>query len=251
MATLHQFGEGGYAFLEGGHPYSQGVIALPGHRLERARFARPLPIAEGFAAIRAHLAALGRPTTALAACELRSPQPFTLDGFRAFNRGYVDVLRDWGLVRDGLNPVARSNVCPEHDPPAQPCFHAFTYTLAQPAPAPGGWVVAGSGEWPEDAPFPEGIVARGLLDDDALARKIDYVLATMRERAKALGGDWSALTASNVYTVHDFHPMIGSQFAAAGLTAAGLTWQVCRPPILELEFEMDVRSVDSERVLRG
>jgi len=70
----------------------------------------------------------------------------------------------------------------------------------------------------------------------------------MRSRADALGADWSAITASQIYTVHDFHPLLASRFAAAGLTAAGLTWHTCRPPILELEFEMDLRSVATELV---
>ena len=31
--------DSGYAFLKGGFPYSQGVKALAGHAIERARFA--------------------------------------------------------------------------------------------------------------------------------------------------------------------------------------------------------------------
>jgi hypothetical protein len=34
------------------------------------------------------------------------------------------------------------------------------------------------------------------------------------------------------------------------MTLAGLTWQVCQPPIAGLEFEMDVRCVTNELVLR-
>jgi len=250
MAGLIEFANGGYAFLEGVYPYSQGVIALPGFAIERARFARPLPLAQGFAAIAAHLASLGRPRTALCAAELRSPRPFSLEGFRDFNAGYVAVLRRWDLVRDGLNPVARSNVCPQFDPPAQPGFFAFSYTVPDAATAaPCSFVVAGSGEWPEDTPFPQGIVARGDTSPAGLAAKTDYVLRTMRERVTGLGGDWAALTAAQVYTVHDIHARLGSHFARDGLTRIGLTWHACRPPIVELEFEMDVRSVATERVL--
>ena len=35
MAGLIEFADGGYAFLEGVYPYSQGVIALAGFALER------------------------------------------------------------------------------------------------------------------------------------------------------------------------------------------------------------------------
>lgn len=252
MPTLHKFEAGGYAFLEGGFPYSCGAIALPGFSIRRARFARVLPMAEGFAAIEARLRAEGRPLTALCAAELRSPQPFSLDGFRGFNEGYVAVLGRWGLYRERLNPVARSNVCPQFDAPAEPGFHAFCFTVPE-RPAgttrPRSFVVAGSGEWPEDQPFPEGIVARGDASPAGLARKAQYVLRTMRERTEGLGGDWRALTAAQVYTVHDIHPLVASHFAPGGLTRIGLTWQLCRPPILELEFEMDVRCVAHEQVL--
>ena len=91
----------GFAFLPGVFPYSQGVVAQPGFVIERARFARPVPVAEGFRAIAAHLAALGRPKTALCACELRSPEPFSFAGFAEFNAGYVAVLQDWGCTATG------------------------------------------------------------------------------------------------------------------------------------------------------
>jgi hypothetical protein len=38
-------------------------------------------------------------------------------GFKTFNEGYVEMLKRWTLFRDGLNPVARSNVAPEISPP--------------------------------------------------------------------------------------------------------------------------------------
>lgn len=253
MTALDAFEPGGYRFLRGGFPYSQGVIAMPGFAILRARFARPLPMARGFDAIAAHLQSVGRSLPALCAAELRSPRPFTMDGFKDFNRGYVDVLARWGIVREGLNPVARSNVCPVFDAPAEASFFAFSYTVLTGAAAPHAagaeFVVAGSGEWPEDQPFPEGIVARGDVTRAGLAAKAAYVLRTMRARTAALGGDWAALTAAQVYTAHDIHPMLASHFAADGLTNQGLTWHVCAPPILELEFEMDVRRVATERVI--
>ena len=49
--------------------YSDEVAAEPGFRIERARFARPLPLAEGFDAIEAYLARIGRSPTAFCACE--------------------------------------------------------------------------------------------------------------------------------------------------------------------------------------
>ena len=68
-------------------PDSRSPISLdePG-----ARFAKPLRMAEAFAAVEAHLKAIGRPATAFAQCELRSAEPFTDQGFIDFNRHAVN-----------------------------------------------------------------------------------------------------------------------------------------------------------------
>ena len=89
---LHRLAEGGFAFLEGVFPYSQGAVALDGFAIERVRFARPLPLAEGFRRIAAHLEHVARPKTAFCACELRSPKPSSFAGFGDFIRGYVAFL---------------------------------------------------------------------------------------------------------------------------------------------------------------
>lgn len=245
MSALRALADGGYDFLEGVFPYSQGVIARDGFSLERARFLRPRPLAEGFAAIAAHLASLGRPKTALCAAELRSPRPFSFAGFGDFNRSYVAVLTEWGLVREGLNPVARSNVAPEILPPAEPGFHAFCYTVPAPR-ASRDHVVAGSGEWPEGGRFPEDIVARGDDSVAGLHRKVEYVLGVMEARLAGLGARWRDASATQVYTVRDFHACAPDIVARAG---AGLAWNYCRPPIEGLDFEMDLRRVTTERLL--
>src|SRR5215469_16365845 len=96
MPTVQPFPAGGYRFISHQFQYSGGVAAEPGFRIERARFARPLPLAEGFDAIEAYLAGIGRSPTAFCACELRSPAQFTDAGFVAFNRHYVERLAAWG-----------------------------------------------------------------------------------------------------------------------------------------------------------
>ena len=124
MVDVIDFPSGGYRFIKGVFPYSAGVAALPGYRIERVRFAEPLALAQGFTRIADLLRHAGRPTTAFCACELRSPAPFTEDGFRAFNQIYVGTLLDWKIMTGETNPVARSNVCPEIDPPAAPSFRS-------------------------------------------------------------------------------------------------------------------------------
>jgi hypothetical protein len=248
MAKLHNFNTGGYAFLEGGFPYSQAVIALSGFSFRRIRFGSVVPVEQGFEWIRKHLQQINRPLTALAACELRSPCAFTMDGFRGFNQRYVKVLSDWGLIQNGLNPVARSNLAPAFSPPKVPGFYAFTYTVPETC-TDSDWLIAGSGEWPEHLTFPEGIVARGDISPKGMERKVRYVVQTMQERAQGLQAQWSRLTAAQIYTVHDFSALIPSVFNSAGMLGPGLSWHICNPPIQELEFEMDARSVQHERVV--
>src|SRR5258706_5319902 len=199
MGALIPFLDGGFSFLEGVFPYSQGVVAMPGFAIERARLARPMPVARGFEFISKHLEKIQRPKTAFCACELRSPKPFSFSGFGDFNKGYVEVLKKWGLYRDGKNPVARSNVAPEVDPPAEPCFYAFSYTV--PSKEIGSFVVAGSGEWPEGGRFPEDIVARGDMSEAGMRAKAEFVLGKMDARLKGLGAWWNAATVIQVYTV--------------------------------------------------
>jgi len=115
MSEVITFPSGGYRYIGGVFQYSAGVAAEPGVEIERGRFLRPVPLDAGFRAIEAHLAGIGRPLAAFCACELRSPAPFTEDGFAAFNRIYVGTLERWGIFHDEVNPVARSNVCPAVD----------------------------------------------------------------------------------------------------------------------------------------
>jgi hypothetical protein len=242
------FPDGGYSFLKGGFPYCQGVRAQDGFAIERVRLAQPFPMEQGFALIDAHLKSLGRPRTALCAAELRSPKPFSMSGFTGFNEGYVAVLKQWGLFRDGLNPVARSNVAPEIAPPAEPCFYAFCYTVPTRQPSPT-FIVAGSGEWPSGGKFPDDIIARGDVSGAGMQSKARWVLDAMENRLAELGVGWQQVTASQVYTVHELHSILRDQIVPRAGNGAGITWHYCRPPIEELEFEMDVRGVAVERVL--
>lgn len=249
MAATIEIPEAGYRFIPAVFQYSAGIAALPGFRIERARFARPVPLAEGWRRIAAHLDALGRPRSAFCACELRSPAPFTEAGFTAFNRAYAAVLAEWGVLRDGHNPVARSNVCPELAPPAEPGFHAFCYTMPDPGAAPS-FVVAGSGETLEgQANYRDHIVAPGDTSAAGMRAKARWVLGEMERRMAALDTGWGMVTGVQVYTVHDIHPFLAEEVVRRGAARHGLTWQFCRPPVQGLDFEMDCRGLALERVL--
>jgi hypothetical protein len=249
MADAVDFAAGGYRFLPGVFQYSGGAAALPGHAIERVRFRAPVPLAEGFARIERIIGAAGRPLTAFCACELRSPAPFTEQGFRAFNEVYVVTLEKWGLFDGKVNPVARSNVCPEIDPPAEPSFHAFSFTVAASDAAPS-FVIAGSGEAREGgASYRERTVRHGETTPDAMREKAHYVLGEMERRLAALGFGWADTTATQVYTVHDLHPFLADEIVRRGAARSGLTWHFARPPVRGLEYEMDCRGVGRERVV--
>ncbi len=247
--TAIAFPAGGYRYAPGVFQYSAGVRAEAGHRIVRVRFARVVPMAEAWRRIAAFLHEHGRPLTAFCACELRSPAPFTEDGFRTFNRAYAGVLTDWGVMLGETNPVARSNVCPEIDPPAEPGFHAFCYTETGEASDPS-FVVAGSGEVPEGrANYRDHIIRPGDVSPDGMRAKADFVMAEMERRMAVLGTGWDAVTGTQVYSVRDIGSFLPDVLVRRGAAEHGVTWQFCRPPIAGLDYEMDCRGVAEERVL--
>src|SRR5918912_2674940 len=243
------FKEGSYRYIKAGFQFSSGVAAEAGFEVERAHLARPLPLAAGFSAVEAHLAALGRPSTAFAACELRSPEPFTEQGFEDFNREYVKTLERWSIYRDETNPVARTNVCPQYDKPREPMLYAFSYTVPAEARR-GSFIIAGGAEVRGG---PQGYAARtvryGETSPDALRDKVRFVVELMGERLKALGFSWADAISTQAYTIHDIGALIGPEIAARGAAPGGLAWHLARPPVVGLEFEMDVRSAAREIVL--
>ena len=182
--STETFAPGGYRFIPGMFQYSGGVAAEPGFRIERVRFRKPVPLAEGFRRIEAIISAAGRPMTSFCACELRSPEPFSEAGFIAFNQHYVGTLADWRVYDPAtkVNPVARSNVCPELNKPAGPSFHAFSFTVASSDAAPS-FVVSGSGEAPEGrGSYGKFVVRPGDTSAEGMREKARAVLGEMERR---------------------------------------------------------------------
>ncbi|MCY4231636.1 MAG: hypothetical protein OXF26_12350 [Alphaproteobacteria bacterium] len=250
MAEVTTFAPGGYRYIRGQFQYSGGVAAEPGYRIERVRFHRLVPLEAGFRRIEAFLEAARRPMTAFCACELRSPGQFSEEGFAAFNRAYVGTLERWSIFRDEENPVARSNVCPDVNPPAEPGFHAFCYTVPDDGEQGKTFIIAGAGEAPEGpAPYRDRIIRLGDTSPDAMREKARYVLGAMESRMAALGFGWPDATASQVYTVHEIHGLLGSQIVARGGAPDGIQWTYAHPPVEGLAYEMDVRGVFTERVV--
>lgn len=253
MPDIPVFQPGGYRYIKAVFQYSGGVAALPGYEVERARFSKPLPMTEAFAAVEAHLKALGRPTAAFAACELRSPAPFTDQGFFEFNKLYVSTLARWGIYTEGdplLNPVARTNVCPMYDKPAVPSMYAFSYTVPAPQSKRGTFIIAGGGDARESGPsYRERIVRVGDTSPEGLREKAVFVIEEMERRMNLLGCGWKDAVTAQIYTVQNVGHLVGELLAARGAAEGGVVWYYARPPVVDLEFEMDVRGAAREIAL--
>ncbi len=246
MQTL-PFEAGGYQFIKGVFQYSAGVAAERGYQIVRVQFRSPVPLAEGFKRIEQMIKNAGRPLSSFCACELRSPAPFTEAGFAAFNKIYVAELTRWGIFDGASNPVARSNVCPAINPPREPSFHAFCYTEVADETVPS-FVVAGSGETLEGKEnYRDHAIRLGDTSPDGMRAKALFVIGEMERRLAALGYGWGDTTATQIYTVQDIHPFFADEIVRRGAARSGAIWHFNRPPVQDLEYEMDCRSIPVER----
>ncbi|MFT4116089.1 hypothetical protein [Bradyrhizobium sp.] len=250
MTELGSFGAGAYEFIPGVYQYSAGVKANDGFEIVRVRFHRPLTLSDGFSAAADHLKLVDRGVEAFCACELRSPAPFTEQGFTDFNKEYVGWLDKWGLTKDGKNPVARTNVCPEVDPPKKVSMYAFSYTRPAKSRKGGSFVVAGSGEAPEGkGSYKDFAIRPGDQSTEGMLEKCRWVLGEMERRMSALGAGWATATGAHVYTAYELHALMKGEIAPRGAAASGLSWHFSRPPVQGLDYEMDVRGVSAELVI--
>lgn len=253
LPAVPVFSLGGYRYVRAVFQYSGGVAAEPGFQIERARFLKPLRLADGFAAVEAHLKSIGRPNAAFAQCELRSPAPFTDQGFYDFNKVYVGTLARWGIYREGdplMNPVARTNVCPMYDVPAEPLLYAFSYTVPESGARRGTFMLAGGGDAQEaGTSYRDRIVRLRDTSPEGLREKVAFVIGEMERRMTLLGFGWKDAISTQMYTVQNVGHLVGELLAARGAAAGGIVWNYTRPPIVDLEYEMDVRGAAREIVL--
>jgi len=242
--------KGNFQFVKGSGPYSSGAVAAEGYEVVHAIF-QPLPeLFSAFDLIEKHLEAAGRPLNALCGMELRIPEVLSVEDFTAFNQPYIERLEQWNLHVDGLNPVARTNVVPQVKPVSQPSVYAFSYTVPSDYKRKT-FVVAGAGEFATVGLDEDGLVARGDTSTSGLTKKAETVLGIMSTRIQAMGATWAEATQSNLYCVHDIHPLMNGTIVPALEDASfnGLRWFYAAPPVLEVEYEMDVRGVRQEIIV--
>jgi hypothetical protein len=244
-----EFSAGNYRFIPSVFQYSAGTAADPGYEIERIRFDRLMPLAEGFAEAAKFIQEAGRPLSAFCACELRSPAAFTEEGFRNFNLHYVKTLSEWGIFDGTTNPVARSNVGPEIDPPSEPSFHAFSFTRPTRLNTPT-FVIAGGAEAREGiGSYVERTVRYRDVSPEGIKEKVRFTTSQMESRLAAFGFSWKETTAVQAYSIRDFHHALAAELVRRGALRSGLTWHFARPPVVDLEYEMDCRRVVREVVI--
>ena len=243
---------GHYHFLKGIDPYSSGVVSDPGHEIIHVILRSATPWREGFERIDAHLAAAKRDRAALCGVQLRCPRPYTIDGFIEFNVEYRKVIEEWGLLLDGLNPVARTNVSPSYAPPTEPMMFAFSYTVAADTrELPPSMVIAGAGELRDGVLATKSIIRHGDTSQEAMREKAAYVMKVMEERLDGLGGRWDLLNQVNVYTAHPLTEWLEEAVLnrLGPARRMGIHWHHSRPPVEGIEFEMDMRGVHREVII--
>ena len=247
ISVLHP--NGSYKFLPAIPAYSAGVAVIPGYEIAALRFLDSPSLAHGFEQIDREIARRGLPSSALVGLELRCPAAFDFDGFAKFNTEYRQLLIERALLIGDTNPVARTNVIPVHDAPTEPAV--LTAFIVQPSEGSGDvdFIVAGAGEVNGEL-RPENIVARGDISPEGLKKKVDFVLDEMEARLAALGADTQSPTTINVYTAHDIdHLSAAIAFRLPAVQRHGYVRWLARPPISEIEFEMDCRKFSSWWVL--
>lgn len=253
--TLTPSPEGGYSYLPASATYSSGAIANAGFGLSHVVFRRPLPLADGFEVMRAYLAVIDQPMASVCGIEVRIAQPLTWQGFGDFNKGYIALLQQYGLHIDGKAPAVRTNVAPlpASVAPGTPSIYAFTHALPMNTNS-ANFVIAGQGESgraPEGRPPREGIVRLGDTSPEAMREKAAFCVAAASDLMRRLGVQWDDASATNIYTAHPYHTFLEEAIMGAmGASAIhGVHWHVSRPPIEEIEFEIDARNVAQEVML--
>jgi hypothetical protein len=84
-----------------------------------------------------------------------------------------------------------------------------------------------------------------------MADKARCVLGLVEGRMRGLGATWDDVTVTNVYTVHDLSALLTAEILPRIGRAAehGVCWYYSRPPIVAIEYEMDVRGCAREVVI--
>ena len=122
-------------------------------------------------------------------------------------------------------------------------MYGFSYTVSAKggaAPRPT-FIVSGSGDARADGlTYSDRVIAYQDTSPEGLREKVSFVVAEMERRLSLLGVSWQDAVSTQAYTVQNIGHLVGETMAARGALARGLVWHYARPPVVGLEYEMDV-----------
>ncbi len=236
QAVLHPGAS--FRYLPAITAYSAGFATTDGFEITALRLHDCPTLAIGFERIDKEIQRRGLTPNALAGLQLRSPGAFSFEGFAEFNDEYRQSLIKRGLIIDGVNPISRTNVIPIDQGPAVPTI-AVAF-IVHPSQGQGGsdFVVAGAGE--VDGELGPENMSLARSKSKGLSLKVDCVLNIMLERLHALGASGQSPTNVNVYTAHEITDLSGMiEKKLSTVSKNGYSTWLTRPPVKEIEFEMD------------
>ena len=244
--------EGNFNYASGQAPWNavhcSDVLPHDGYQVVHATFIQAVALVPAFEAIQAHLAGLGRPMTALCGLELRIANALTFDGIKAFNAEFIARLNSYGLRDDNRATTTRTNVAPELSiaKPKLPSVYGFSYIVPGARAGYKSFVCSGSGELAGGTR--DTIVKLGDISPEGLREKARWVMQMYDKRLPTLGLSWADATTVNLYCTHS--PMsflVSEMLGVMGVGAwLGVHWHYACPPIIETEFEADVRGTALE-----
>jgi hypothetical protein len=234
-----------FSYIPAINAYSSGVAPLKGFKLVGIRFDKPTIFSDSLKILANYLPKINLDMSNIVSFEFRSPMPFSFNGFSDFNKQYYDQLGKLELLINDINPIARTNVSPLFTEIKEPVLFGL-HVLSETSETNQDFVVAGSGEVKGDLD-PKNIIARADLTQKGVEQKVLFVLEEMKQRLFTLKGKYIEPTEINVYTVHEIPNLINiiNEYLP-GLAKSSIHVWKCAPPILEVEFEMDLRRLSNQ-----
>ena len=128
-------------------------------------------------------------------------------------------------------------------------LYAFSYIqpaekLDQPT-----FIIAGAGELIDGVLEPDRIIRRNETNTEAMREKATYVVQVMGDRLNKIGGDWEIVNRINIYTNHSISHLAEDLVLPNVNQLHGLNWYQSRPPVIDIEYEMDLRCINQEHYL--
>ena len=240
MAATVEFSAGGYSFIPGVFQYSAGVGALAGYTDPARAFPRAPAAARRVGPYRAFHTGSG--PAADRVLRVRTAVAGAVHRGRVFapSTDLCRELQKWGVLT-ARSIRSRAAMCaPSSTRPPSPRFHAFCFTSPARDAAPS-FVIAGSGEARKgdgEATRPHRPPRRTSADG-------------MREKAASCSARWSGgwprsacpgPTPPRRRSIPCTTSIRFSPTSSCGAAPpSGLTWHYARPPVRDLEYEMDCR----------